>query len=134
MRNTLIVGLVALFLGLSVGWWAKPTPKPETKVEYKDKVVTQTQERVIEKVVKEPGGTVTVTKEVVRDIARQEDKKGSQSVTKPSPIPTYRATIYVAPSLDLEAVGAEMRLFGPVWGGATVTRDRDVMITISYEF
>jgi hypothetical protein len=134
MKNLLLTGLVSVFCGLLIGWWAKPTPKPETKVEYKDKVVTQTQERVIEKVVKEPGGTVTVTKEVIRDIARQEDKKGSQSVSKPSPIPSYRATVSVDPSLDLRAVGAEMRLFGPVWGGATVTRDRDLLIHLSYEF
>lgn len=130
MRITVVMSIICLFVGVWAGWKAKPVPAPIVR----DRVVTQTQEKVVTRVVKEPGGTTTITKEVVRDI--QSDKQ----VEKPAaskPAPNYRLTVLV-PINDVRerpTVGAGMRVVSNFWVDAQFNLSTNTAtIGGSYEF
>jgi hypothetical protein len=125
-------------LGWVLAVWAlrRPIPPPaervETKVEYVDRVVTKT----VEKVVRAPDGTVTEIKEVTGE--RMNSTTNTQEVVKSFPHPDY--SVGVTARMDWKSVqlvyGVELgRYLGAgFWGTVSVDTEKNVTGGISWHF
>jgi hypothetical protein len=125
-------------LGWVLAVWAlrRPIPPPtervETKVEYVDRVVTKT----VEKVVRAPDGTVTEIKEVIGE--RMKSTQNVQNVVKTATQPDY--SVGVTARMDWESsqpvYGIELgRYLGAgLWGTIGIDTEKNVTGGISWHF
>lgn len=132
MRVTIIVSIISLFVGTWAGWKLRPVPAPVVK----DRVITQTQEKVITRVVREPGGVTSITKEVIRH-KRSDAQKVLPEPLEPSRATRYRMNVLLpigGPFAPL-SVGIGRRLLGPLWLEAQYSiESKELTAGVSYEW
>lgn len=132
MRNLLIATILGALIGASLTYRLIPA---KSVILTKDKIITQTQiqEHVITKTVKEPSGVTTVTRDVIKVVDSKADKVIS-SLIPVKAVSQYRGMVLFSPTLEFRGAGLERRLFGPVWAGINANKNRDVSVSLSWEF
>lgn len=125
---------LVLLLGLVGGYFIRfTTSSPSVVTKYQDRTVTQDVIKTITKIVKEPSGTVTITKESTQVSDKKVDKVSSH-VSSPAKAPSYRLGVLFTPTFEPYAVAAERRVAGPIWAGVQANKDREILFTLGVEF
>ena len=127
---------LVLLLGLLGGYFIRYTTySPSEVTKYQDRVVSQDVIKTITKIVKEPGGVTTITKESTKVSDKKVDKIASHvSVSPTKAVPQYRGTALFTPTFEPYALGVERRVLGPVWAGVQANKDREILFTLGVEF
>ena len=125
---------LVLLLGLVGGYFVcfLTTNEPSVVTKYQDRVVTQDVVKTITKIVKEPGGVTTITKESTKVSDKKVDKVASH-VSSPAKASSYRLGALFTPTFQPYALSAERRVLGPVWAGVQANKDREILFTLSWE-
>jgi hypothetical protein len=137
MKHLLISAVIGALLGAFITYRLMP-PRTEIVTKNHDVVHTQIQEKIITKTVKEPSGVVTIVEERVKVVEKQAEKIQVSNRTQTFPsdkgVPQYRGTLSFSPTFEFKGAGVERRLVGPIWGGVSATRDREILFSLAWEF
>lgn len=127
--------LIALIAGGLIGSFVtyklqKPVIVTETKVEYKDKIVSKT-ETVVKEIVKPDGTKETVT--VIED-NKTEDVALNQSKIEIKNPPQWNVGATVNMSTLSKSLTVGKRIAGPIWGQVGVDINKQLTLGIGIEF
>ena len=128
---------LVLLLGLVGGYFIcfLTTNGPSVVTKYQDRVVTQDVVKTITKIVKEPGGVTTITKESTKVSEKKTDKVTSHvSVSPAKAMSQYRGMALFTPAFEPYALGVERRVLGSVWAGVQANKQREILFSLSWEF
>ena len=126
---------LVLLLGLVGGYFIRySTFNPPEVVKIQDRVVTQDVVKTITRIVKEPSGVTTITKESTKVSEKKANKVASHVSVSPTKAPSYRLGALFTPTFQPYALSAERRVLGPVWAGIQANKDREILFTLGVEF
>ena len=127
---------LVLLLGLVGGYFVcfLTTNEPSVVTKYQDRVVTQDVVKTITKIVKEPGGVTTITKESTKVSDKKVDKVASHVSSPAKAVSQYRGMALFTPTFEPYALGVERRVLGPVWAGVQANKQREILFSLSWEF
>ncbi len=133
-----IVGLVCYVLGMAVVWHFRA---PETKIEYKEKVVEKevVKRNIVTRTIRLPNGTVkTETIDRSESVTDKQAEVAHKSETKPAPTKYSVSITKLLPireplSKDF-SVSAGTRLVGPVWAEVGYSTNKTITLGARVEF
>lgn len=135
-RNIAIAGAVLLCLGYGIGRYVQP-PKEVTHTEVEEREVIRKDVTTIVREVTRPDGTKEIVTEIVDKTKEKKESRQETTISKPVEKQWHAAVGLereLSSTTNIYSVTVERRVFLDAYVGLRVNTEKQVGITVGYEF